>query len=92
MPCQRADTLRHSICLFLNRPLEQNPNLTTHELDKIVGDYTSLLQTPSQAEVMDRLRKHERTGRAAGSEQFIGMLETKLGKSLRLKKPGRKPS
>ena len=36
---------------------------------------------------MDRLRKHERTGRAAGSEQFIGMLETKVGKTLRLKNP-----
>lgn len=49
-------------------------------------DYLSVDDT----ERLDRLRKHQRTGRPLGNEAFLDHLEAMLGRRLRPKKPGPK--
>ncbi|MCJ7670392.1 MAG: hypothetical protein MUO61_07780, partial [Dehalococcoidia bacterium] len=41
---------------------------------------------------VERLRRHERTGRPLGSENFVAKLERILDRMLRPKKVGRKPN
>ncbi len=48
-----------------------------------------LSKYPREAD-MELFRKHERTGRPLGDEQFIEKLETLLNRPLKLQKPGRK--
>ena len=53
-----------------------------------VGDWRVLLsQDPDNLEV---LRQHTRTGRPLGAESFLMRVEELTGRSLRLRKPGRK--
>ena len=42
-------------------------------------------------EMLQKLRKHTRTGRPLGNKNFIETLESLSGRSLKLLKPGRKP-
>jgi len=52
------------------------------------GDWRALLATdPGESEV---LRRHTRTGRPLGAESFLEHVERRTGRSLRLRKPGRK--
>lgn len=66
--------------------------VTVEPMLTIVGEWKDFLRMSiSEAEQND-LRKHMRTGRPLGSEQFIKDLEMKLGCKLRPKKPGPKRS
>jgi len=49
-------------------------------------DFLSSALTKKDAEL---LKKHERTGRPLGNEAFVERLEIKLGRTLKLQKPGR---
>jgi putative transposase len=53
------------------------------------GEY---LREPDDAEVADRLRQLENTGRPMGERPFVERLATTLGRDLLPKKPGRKPT
>ncbi len=56
-----------------------------------VDDWAEFLRpTPSEEEVK-RLRGHERTGRPLGGVDFLEYLEKLIGRTLKPKKPGRKP-
>jgi putative transposase len=52
------------------------------------GDYLGDFQS---SELLGNIRKHTRTGRPLGSENFIETLESLTGRSLKPLKPGRKP-
>jgi len=41
-------------------------------------------------EEIERIRRHERTGRPLGNDGFVGKLEETLGRILQCHKPGRK--
>ena len=52
------------------------------------GDWKQYLQEGLSALQLDRFRKHMRTGRPMGSEEFLIELEHKLSRELRPRKPG----
>ncbi len=58
-------------------------------LDDIVDWPTFLLKN---TEPLSEIRRHTRTGRPLGSQTFIEQLEQLTGRTLRLMKPGPKPS
>jgi putative transposase len=58
----------------------------------IVHDWSEWLQVGESDETMDRLRRHTHTGRPCGSPRFLTQIETRLGRSLRGQKRGRKPA
>ena len=55
-----------------------------------VDDWKAYLASGLSSEEADLLRGHERTGRPLGSLAFLKRLESKLGRVLRKKPPGRK--
>lgn len=73
----RAHTLGRDDGLVIAAPL----------LDR-VGDWSAFLRTGPGLERADDFRKHEGTGRPLGSDAFIDMLERRLQRSLRPRKPG----
>ena len=56
-----------------------------------VDDWREYLAAGLEPEQAALLRRHERTGRPLGSTAFVKRLETRLGRTLRKKPPGRKP-
>ena len=54
-------------------------------------DWTKYLGGTQSTEVLQKVRKYSRTGRPLGSENFIAALELLTGRSLKPRKPGRKP-
>ncbi|MGE4561205.1 MAG: transposase [Desulfobulbus sp.] len=61
----------------------------TAPLLSLVPDWSEFLQlTPS--EEVERIQRHERTGRPLGSDNFVDTLETTLARVLRPQKPGPK--
>ena len=58
---------------------------------ELVGDWRQLLSEPPAKKVVQKVRRHERTGRPRGSDRFVARLERKLGLVLRPRKPGPKP-
>ena len=55
----------------------------------LVGDWKDYL-LEAQSYSVEEFENHERTGRLLGSENFIEMAESLLGRDLRKKKPGPK--
>ena len=55
----------------------------------MAGNWRDFLALPSEEE-MNRLRKHERTGRPLGQETFVDQIEAMLLRTLRPQKPGPK--
>jgi len=56
-----------------------------------VDDWRTYLASGLSSEEVNLLRGHERTGRPLGSLAFLKRLETKLGRVIRKKPPGRRP-
>ena len=54
-------------------------------------DWTNYLGGTQSTEVLQKVRMHSQTGRPLGSENFIEALELLTGRSLKPRKPGRKP-
>ena len=65
--------------------------LHTPPVLKGFGDWRRYLADTDREEDLRRLRRHERTGRPLGSEEFLVRLERLAGRPLRPGKPGRKP-
>ena len=57
----------------------------------MVEDWNHYLHEKEDAEELELIRRHERTGRPLGGRKFIRRIESKLGRILRLSKPGPKP-
>ncbi len=55
-------------------------------------DWVAYLGERQSDRMLHNVRKHTKTGRPLGSEQFIEDLEAISGRSLRPRKPGRKPN
>jgi putative transposase len=56
---------------------------------EIVGDWKTFL-TGANEELLNDIRKHERSGRPLGSEEFVESLEADLSRTLKPEKPGPK--
>jgi len=56
-----------------------------------VEDWDAYLDEAVPESVLKRIRKHGRTGRPIGDDEFIRTLERKTGRSLRKRKPGPLP-
>ena len=54
------------------------------------GDWKKLLEEGLSTQQIEQFRKHMRTGRPLGSEEFMADLEELLGRELRPRKPGPK--
>lgn len=65
--------------------------VTVRPLLDAVGDWRAFLGEEPEAALLERLRRHERTGRPLGSAAFVAGLQATLGRRLRPKKPGPKP-
>ena len=59
---------------------------------ELVGDWRSFLSESTPREVVRKLQGHERTGRPLGNDSFVARLERRLGRVLRPRRPGRKPT
>ena len=60
-----------------------------HLLER-VGNWRDFLLGGVSEEEIERIRRHERTGRPMGNDGFVGKLEEASGRSLQRGKPGRK--
>lgn len=58
----------------------------------MAGDWKSYLSEAPCLSMAEALKQAERTGRPLGSEKFVAELENTLGRLLKRKKPGPKPS
>jgi len=56
-----------------------------------VNDWRRFLAAEEDAEEVERLRRHLRTGRPLGNPAFIARLESRLRRTLRKRPPGPKP-
>ena len=56
---------------------------------EMVGDWKTFLAGANE-ELLNDIRKHERSGRPLGSEEFVESLETDLNRTLKPEKPGPK--
>lgn len=61
-------------------------------LDRIDDWRTYLSDAPAQYDNQELIQRHTRTGRPLGGADFITHIETITGKSLKPKKPGRRPA
>ncbi len=57
----------------------------------LAGPWRRFLSQSQDGPAVERLQSHERTGRPIGSDAFVAKLEKRLGRTLRPRKPGRKP-
>jgi putative transposase len=57
-----------------------------------VPDWSAYLTSTSQSDTTESIRRHNRTGRPLGSDEFIKALEQQTGKTLAPGRPGPKPS
>lgn len=63
--------------------------VTVSPLLEMVGDWRRFLGHPDQGDA-EKIRCHERTGRALGNEAFLDSLEVKLMREVKPQRPGRK--
>ena len=64
----------------------------TAAMREYIGEWKRYLALDVEEEERLRIRQHTRTGRPLGSDAFIEELEKQLGRSLRKRKPGPKPT
>lgn len=57
---------------------------------EMAGDWRLFLARAGDKEQINDIKKHERTGRPLGTEQFVEQLESALERTLKLGKPGPK--
>jgi putative transposase len=58
---------------------------------KRVPDWRSHLSAPDADGLSEQLQLHSRTGRPLGADEFVKGIETRLGRTLRPRKPGPRP-
>ncbi|NNG05283.1 MAG: transposase [Inquilinus sp.] len=65
--------------------------VTVAPLLERVGDWKAFLKGGPDEAALAAIRGHERTGRPLGAAAFVERLESRLGRALGPRKPGRKP-
>lgn len=68
---------------------KDDPLVKVAPLLEMVGDWRMFLEEASE-EGANKIRRHERTGRALGSESFLDTLESNLQRVVKPQKAGRK--
>jgi putative transposase len=66
--------------------------VTAAPLNRIVGDWKTLLSSPGDGDAFKSLRRHEHSGRPLGDETFVARLEKDAQRVLRRLNPGPKPN
>lgn len=56
-----------------------------------VEDWANYLQLELSPEARESIRRHSRTGRPLGDDEFVSLVETSTGRDLTMGKPGPKP-
>jgi putative transposase len=56
-----------------------------------VENWEEFISQETSPDILEQMRRHERTGRPAGGESFLKRLSQALGRDLVPKKPGRRP-
>ena len=69
----------------------KDPLVDVCGLNEMVDNWPEFLSQVVDSSFAEKMRKHERTGRPLGSENFVLKLEKILNRMLRPKKAGRKP-
>lgn len=59
-------------------------------LERITEDWAGFLRLPQNAQEIEAISMHTRTGRPLGDDRFIASLEERTGRYLKRKKPGPK--
>jgi putative transposase len=54
--------------------------------------WARVLSADAPADAVQKLRRHETTGRPVGGDRFLKKIEKRIGRTLHPQKPGRKPS
>ena len=67
-----------------------NHLVKVNPLLEMVGNWRDFLLMGVSKEEIERIRRHEKTGRALGDDGFVGKFEGALGRILQRQKPGRK--
>ena len=67
-----------------------NHLVKVNPLLEMVGNWRDFLLMGVSKEEIERIRRHEKTGRPLGDDGFVGRLEEVLGRILQRQKPGRK--
>ena len=70
---------------------EDDDLVTAAPLLDRAGDWKAFVGQAVEREVIERLRRNERTGRPLGEEAFVKEVERQTGRVLRRMKPGPKP-
>lgn len=65
--------------------------VTVQPMLDLVGNWQGYLDSSDDAESIDIIRSHTKTGRPVGEDHFLKDLEKRTGRRIRRKKPGRKP-
>ena len=88
--CRKVDNWRWS---SVHAHLRGKPDgiVTTAPMCKIITDWRHYLSLDNSPEMVETLRKHTKTGRPAGNNNFIKTLESLSGRRLRQLRPGPKP-
>ena len=69
----------------------KDPLVNVSGLNKRVDNWAQFLSQPVDSLVVEKMRKHEQTGRPLGSRNFVLKLEKILNRMLRPQKRGPKP-
>jgi putative transposase len=88
--CERPQDWRWSSIHAHLKSSEDNLVTVKPMLDRF-PDWAAYLGDHQSDQMLQRVRKHTRTGRPLGSVRFIETLEALSGRPLKMLKPGRKP-
>jgi len=70
---------------------EDDAVVAVKPLLEMVPDWRAFLRAGLDAETLEGIRSHARTGRPLGTRRFVNRLERQLGRALAPRKAGRKP-
>ena len=85
--CERPDDWRWS-SVHAHLFGDPDPVLSTEPMAIRVSDWASYLSAPEHGPSIDDIRRHTNTGRPAGDDGFVELLEALTGRTLRREKPG----
>jgi len=87
--CRRPDEWKWS-SVHAHLGTVRDPLVNPLPMLQRVPDWPAYLQQADADQDLDRIRRHGRTGRPAGSDEFVTSLEQQSGRRLRRLKPGPK--
>ena len=85
--CSAAQQWRWSSALA-NLGMASDGLVDTKATQALVSDWSAYLAEATVADEQDALRRHTRIGRPLGNDEFIDMLESQTGRTLRPRKTG----